>query len=618
MRGAREVRNAEQTLTILEEKSKKDNQYVFKGLYRNLYNSQFYLKAYSKIQGKEGNMTADADGETIDGFSLSWLDDIIEDIKKEKYHPTPVKRKYIPKKGGKQRPLGIPTIKDKLVQEVIRQILEAIYEPIFLNSSHGFRPNRSCHTVLTDIKNNSTGAVWAVEGDISGFFDNINHVTLLTLLKKKIDDGRFLELIRRFLKSGYIEDEIRYNTYSGSPQGGTISPILANIYLHELDVFASEISAEFNNGIRKRKNPEYMKWYWKRRWALNKGRMEKAQEYLDEMRKLPVGDPFDSDYVRVHYYRYADDFVVFINGNKRVATEIRERMGSFLKDDLQLELNRNKTLITHMEDKVRFLGYEITKNKDNTCLTKGHDGSKRRYVNGKIALLVPYDVIQDKIQQYAKNGKPADIPARISQTVLETLTQYNAEIRGLYNYYCLANNVGARLHWFKYYHYTSLLKTVANKEKMSTTKILKKYGVKTKRKDGMGTRKIFGVPYETKEGTKTLTYFNHSLVKSRSPKGDLSDIIPDKKFMYSSLAERILASECELCGKRSENPKDFEVHHVRRLKDIKNKYKNKTSPTPNWVITMSAKNRKTLVVCKKCHLDIHGGRYDGKKLTSSE
>lgn len=220
MRGAREVRNAEQTLTILEEKSKKDNQYVFKGLYRNLYNSQFYLKAYSKIQGKEGNMTADADGETIDGFSLSWLDDIIEDIKKEKYHPTPVKRKYILKKGGKQRPLGIPTIKDKLVQEVIRQILEAIYEPIFLNSSHGFRPNRSCHTVLTDIKNNSTGAVWAVEGDISGFFDNINHDTLLTLLKKKIDDGRFLELIRRFLKSGYIEDEIRYNTYSGSPQGG--------------------------------------------------------------------------------------------------------------------------------------------------------------------------------------------------------------------------------------------------------------------------------------------------------------------------------------------------------------------------------------------------------------
>ncbi|MGE6964375.1 group II intron reverse transcriptase/maturase, partial [Bacillus thuringiensis] len=303
---------------------------------------------------------------------------------------------------------------------------------------------------------------------------------------------------------------------------------------------------------------------------------------------------------------------------KRVATEIRERIGSFLKDYLQLELNMNKTLITHMEDKVRFLGYEITKIKDNTYLTKGRDGIKRRYANGKLALLVPYDVIQAKIQKYAKDGKPADIPARISQTILETLTQYNAEIRGLYNYYCLANNVSARLHWFKYYHYMSLLRTIANKEKMSTTKILKKYGVETKRKDGMGTRKIFGVQYETKKGKQILTYFNHSLVKTRNPKADLSVTIPDKKFMYSSLAERILASECELCGKCSENPKNFEVHHIRRLKDIKNKYKNKNKPTPNWVVTMSAKNRKTLVVCKKCHLDIHGGGYDGKKLTSSE
>lgn len=618
MRGAREVRNAEQTLTILEEKSKKDKQYTFKGLYRNLYNPTFYLKAYSKIQGKEGNMTAGADGETIDGFNLTWISEIIDDIKKEKYQPTPVRRKYIPKKDGKQRPLGIPSIKDKIVQEVLRQILEAIYEPIFLNCSHGFRPNRSCHTILTDIKKISTGAVWAIEGDIKGFFDNINHDTLLSLLRKKIDDGRLLELIARFLKAGYLENETKYNTYSGTPQGGIISPILANIYLHELDIFVSNIIGEFNKGTYKKKNPQYMKWYWKRRWALEKGRMEKAQEYLNEMRKLPVYDPFDPDYVKVDYYRYADDFVIFISGSKRVALEIRERIRFFLKDNLQLELNMNKTFITHMEDKVRFLGYEITKIKDNTYLTKGSDGVKRRNANGKIALLVPYDVIKDKIQKYSKNGKPANIPARISQTVLETLIQYNAEIRGLYNYYCLANNVAARIHWFKYYHYTSLLKTIANKEKTSTTKVISKYGVETKRKDGQGTRKIFGVQYETKKGTKTLTYFNEPLIKIRKPKVDLSDSLPDKRFMYSSLAERILASECELCGKSSDNPKDFEVHHIRKLKDVKNKYKHKNKPTPKWVVTMSAKNRKTLIVCKKCHLDIHGGRYDGTKLTSSE
>lgn len=295
------------------------------------------MKAYSKIQGKEGNMTAGADGKTIDGFNLTWISEVIDDIKKEKYQPTPVRRKYIPKKDGKQRPLGLPSIKDKIVQEVLRQILEAIYEPIFLNCSHGFRPNRSCHTILTDIKKISTGAVWAIEGDIKGFFDNINHDTLLSFLRKKIDDGRLLELIARFLKAGYLENETKYNTYSGTPQGGIISPILANIYLHGLDIFVSNIIGEFNKGTYKKKNPQYMKWYWKRRWALEKGRMEEAQEYLNEMRKLPVYDPFDPDYVKVDYYRYADDFVIFISGSKRVALEIRERIRFFLKDNLQLE-----------------------------------------------------------------------------------------------------------------------------------------------------------------------------------------------------------------------------------------------------------------------------------------
>lgn len=263
------MQNAETVLSILKQKSKHDEQYVFERIYRNLFNEDFFIRAYQKIYAKEGNMTPGIDNNTIDGFSKKKIAKLIELLKMERYQPKPVRRTYIPKKNGKMRPLGIPTFTDKLVQEVVRQILEAIYEPIFRDTSHGFRPNRSCHTALHQVKSTCKGTNWVIEGDITSCFEKIDHNILLGILSKKIRDGRILELIRRFLKAGYFEFKEKYNSLSGTPQGGIISPILANIYLHEFDKYMEELVKTYSKGKQKRVNPDYHSLNTKR-WKANK------------------------------------------------------------------------------------------------------------------------------------------------------------------------------------------------------------------------------------------------------------------------------------------------------------------------------------------------------------
>lgn len=217
------------------QKHSSDRSYTFERVYRNLYNRELFLLAYQNIYTAPGNMTPGSDGKTIDAMSLSRIDKLIASLKDESYQPQPSRRTYIPKKNGKLRPLGIPSFDDKLVQECVRLLLEAIYEGRFSNQSHGFRPGRSCHTALSQIQTCFSGVKWFVEGDIKGFFDNIDHNIMVEILAERIHDQKFLRLIRKFLRAGYLEDWTFHNTYSGTPQGGIISPILANIYLDKLD-----------------------------------------------------------------------------------------------------------------------------------------------------------------------------------------------------------------------------------------------------------------------------------------------------------------------------------------------------------------------------------------------
>ena len=269
--------------TVLEtlRKHAQETQYQYERLYRNLYNPQFYLLAYQNLYANKGSMTPGADGKTIRGMGMKRIEDLVKKIRDRSYQPHPARRQYIPKKSGNGlRPLGIPSADDKLVQEAVRMILESIYEPNFKQTSHGFRPNRSCHTALAQIQRTFTGVSWFVEGDIKGCFDNIDHHILIDILKRRIKDEAFIDLIWKLLRAGYLEDWMKHQTYSGTPQGSGVSPLLANIYMNELDQFMEEYRGRFNKGDKRRFSNAYVN--ANHHYARTKARNAKKWELMNE------------------------------------------------------------------------------------------------------------------------------------------------------------------------------------------------------------------------------------------------------------------------------------------------------------------------------------------------
>ena len=364
------MRNPVNVLNSLSRHSR-DINYQYERIYRLLYNPEMYCIAYQRIYTKQGNMTKGSDNRTIDGMILKRIDSLINSLRDESYHPSPARRTYIPKKNGKKRPLGIPSFDDKLLQEVIRMILENIYEGQFEDTSHGFRPNRSCHTTLSCIRRYYTGCKWFIEGDIESFFDMIDHNVLIDIMAERIKDSRFLRLIRKFLNAGYIEDWKFHRTYSGTPQGGIISPILANIYLDKLDKYMKEYAQKFSIGIRRAHNPEYTaiqhalrKWEYRLKRAAT---VEKRQEILNHIKEIERHRrtihsrvDMDANFKRLRYERYADDFLIGVIGSKEDCRKIKQDIKNFLSEKLRLNLSDEKTLITHAASSAHFLGYEIS------------------------------------------------------------------------------------------------------------------------------------------------------------------------------------------------------------------------------------------------------------------
>lgn len=575
---------------------------IYTRLYRYLLREDIYMTAYKNLYVNKGAGTEGTDNDTADGFGKEYVNQIVDELKNLTYEPKAVKRVYIPKRNGKMRPLGIPSFRDKLVQDAIRQILEAIYEPVFSDHSHGFRPNRSCHTALKEISRSFRSTKWFVEGDIKGCFDNIDHNVLLNILSEKIKDSKFINLIGKFLKAGYMEDWQYHKTYSGTPQGGILSPILANIYLHELDKKVESMQKEFNAPAKYAYTPAYGKKvreivklrnrYGECEDDTEKKELLKQIHKLEvEKRRLPYKDTSDK---KIAYVRYADDFIIGVSGSRENAESIKQELTLFAAEKLKLELSDEKTKITHSSDNAHFLGYDINVRRCQDSKKKAN-GVVQRTLNNSVELLVPMERIEKfmydrEIVIQGKDGSliPWQRNAMTGLTDLEIVDTYNSQTRGICNYYSIASNF-PKLTYFVYLMEYSCLKTLAKKHKTRIS------GVKRMFKCG----KSWGIPYETKKEKKRMMIVKFSDFK-RGKVFDEPNIDTVKNHIHfntrNSLEARLKACKCELCGAEG-NDISFEIHHINKMKNLKGK--------EQWETAMIARKRKTLVVCKECHKKIH-------------
>ena len=602
------MRSPKIILENLQKHSKEEN-YKYERLYRNLYNEDFYLQALQNIYSNKGAMTPGIDGLTLDGYGRERVERIINVIKNHSYQPNPVRRQYIKKKNGKMRPLGISSSDDKLVEEVIKMILESIYDPAFSMYSHGFRPKRSCHSALLQLQHNFTGVKWFIEGVIKSYFDTIDHHNLITILRRRIKDEAFIELIWKFLHAGYLENWEYNATYSGIAQGSGISPILANIYLNEFDGFMENYKKTFDKGNTREKSADYMKAKIQHQTYAEKVKKEwnnyseeekelalKKKAILKrEFQKFPMGNPMDENYKRIQYVRYADDFLIGVIGNKEDAEKIKSDIAVYFTETLKLELSKEKTLITSSKDKARFLGYDVTISNDNSLAKVKGKGTSRIYCN-KIKLYLPKEKWIGKLQSYGvlkiiskpnqkEIWKPLQRDDYIFLPPQETVRKYNAQIRGIYNYYRLASNVSV-LNKFYYVMEYSMYKTFAAKYRITMTKAKLKF---TKNKE-------FKVPYKTKNGMKYAIFYNNGFRRVKSALGSYADIVPEYEQMNKpkELFFRYKANVCEMCGALVPSVKVFQV---KCLNDIK--------ADTTWGTIMKKKQRKTLVVCEDCYDKIH-------------
>ena len=587
------------------------------GLHRLMRSPYLFERAYEKVSRNKGALTPGVDGKTFDGMSLEKLADIARRVADGTYRFRPVRRVYIPKDNGKTRPLGIPTVEDRLVQEAVRTILEAIYEPVFFDESHGFRPGRSCHTALSLIKKTWTGCKWLIEVDVRGFFDNIDHDVLLGLLKKRIDDDRFIGLIDGMLKAGYMEDWVYGRTYSGTPQGGVVSPLLANIYLHELDQLMQTMKAGFNKGRKRRPFPRYMALQWRvlrLRRKIDRLRAEGADQaeidsalakikaINEERRKVPSVDPMDPNFKRLRYCRYADDFLIGVIGSKRNAREIMVAVERFLTETLKLAVAPEKSGVHAASRGVTFLGYRISTYTSHGAgrksSRKGPAGRTwrvvRRPTSGNVSLRVPRKEVTAFCRRYGygdlarKNGRRRVqfTPSSDRNIVLA----YNSEFRGFANYYSFADDVKSALGLLELVVSRSLVKTLAMRHRTTTAKIRKRlskgtdYQVSSVVRGEVRSLKLWRLKHLTRTfwTSPTIDEVTKGAWWVKSP---------------NDLVDRLNARECEACG---DTTGPFVMHHRRGGRDWR------TQPLTNR--SLPSVQRGTIVLCPRCRQQADSSR----------
>ncbi len=587
-------------LEVIRKLNGENREWVNDDLYRLMLRKDMYVLAYERLKSNPGNMTPGTDDETLDGFSLAEIDKIIEQMRSEHYRCKPVRESFIPKANGKLRRLGIPCPRDKIVQEVVRIILEAVYDSphgaYFSDCSHGFRRSNSCHSAVREIQKKWSGMIWLIEGDIKSCFDDIDHHKLIDVLRKKIKDERFLALIWKFLKAGYLDlERARHDSLAGTPQGGIASPILSNIYLNELDEFVEQIRIDLEQGKERRPNLEYKR-IEARRYKLAKAGKADTREFKrlgKQMRSLPSLDTHDPNFVRVRYVRYADDWLIGVIGSHELAGEIKDRVGEFLKNELALTLSQEKTKITNARtEEAEFLGYRIRKGRgrDTQKVTVSTNGSgrlfKRRSTGMEVVLKAPMDKLIKRLSQKGFCDGKGNPKHKAGWTVLDEdqiVSLYSSINRGIQEYYRPTDN-WPELQRVQYILKYSLAKTLALKKKTSITRVMRGRDISVQ------VRNI--VFYRNTDWTVKRDAFKDS------PEVDL--VTMNVRLRTRSK----LGLPCMVCG----SPNKVQMHHVRHIRKMDDK------EPKGFTRVMAALNRKQVPVCKACHERIHRGEYDSLSL----
>jgi len=549
-------------------------------IYKLMFIDRLYEIAYNRLKSNPGNMTPGITPVTLDGMSKEAIEKIIEAMKDGSFQFAPGKRVEIPKPGStKKRPLTIAPPRDKIVQEVIRMILEPIFEKHFSTNSHGFRPNRSCHTALRQVKTQFGAVTTIIEGDISKCFDSFDHKILITLIEKEISDERFIQLIWKALRAGYMEFHTTKHSIIGTPQGSIISPLLANIYLNELDKFIDELKSSYDKGIRAGRNPAWRSLENLRAKANKAGNFQLGVRYLKQMQLIKSRLPNDSNFRRLYYVRYADDWIIGIRGPVSDAKDILMKVKAMLQDTLKLNLSLEKTKLTNPRiDYALFLGTLIGIS-SHVSSTLGRHHQRLKTVS-QIRMLAPMDRIFKKLNTAGfmeleyKSGIPKFI--WLSNSKDSIITLYNSVLRGYTNYYSFTNNYPRVASSLEYILRTSCAKLLAAKFKLgSVTKVIEKFGTDLK-------------------GTDRISFFKPSY---RTNTWDFKKSPIDKlKALYASYisAATLDALECSKCGSTDR----VEMHHVRLLSDL--------NPKLSEIDKIMAKRRrKQIPLCRKCHLEHH-------------
>lgn len=444
------------------------NNILITNLSKIMSDPQFLIRCWVKIRSNKESLTPALDKKTLDGIDLSWFNETCKQFINGTYQFKPSRKTYISKPSGKLRLLTVPSIKDKIVQEGMRFLLERIYEPTFGDCSHGWRPNRGCDTALKQVKKNFRSISWFIEGDIEQQFPNLNHNIVEELLRKRIKDQAFIDLVYKYLKFGYGETKNDIIPMKiGVVQENILSPLLTNIYMTSFDDWMENILIpEFNLSLRKKTNSVYTK-------------MIRKSKALDKTIRSTLRN--DNLFKRLHYVRYANDFLLGVIGSYEDGVKIKMKIKEFLEKELKLNLNLDKTKIIHAtKDAAIFLGYRIHQTQLKKMLIRYNPVGKLTRRVTKLNLDAPVDIIVEKLEQNGfarKDGSPTRNGKFIHYTLYDIIEHFKEVERGILHFYGLANNynrIAARVHYILKY---SCALTLTSKMRLGTLrKVFKKYG----------------------------------------------------------------------------------------------------------------------------------------------